>query len=314
MKLATFVVRGDASAEKWGVLNGERLIDVQKISAVSARGGVAEALGSVPSIKALLELDDGLGMLRDFYSTLLAGDQIADEYAYDVVDVRFLPPIPWPGKFLCVGKNNRKHLEELLNNDLLTEMPKEPTGFIKLQHTLVGDGADVARPRDVIAFDYEPELAFVIGKGGIRISQDEALGHVAGITLFNDLTDRDIQKREVASGTRFWTAKNMPGFGPIGPYLITMDEIEDPHDLWFTLTVNGEQRIRFNTGDYIFQIPQIIEHFSRHLAVEPGDVFASGAPGGVAVGKPNAAELYLKPGDTVVVGLEGVADLTTHIV
>ncbi len=104
----------------------------------------------------------------------------------------------------------------------------------------------------------------------------------------NDLTCRDTQKREVASGSRFWTSKNAPGFGPLGPYIITMDEVGDPYDLWVTCSVNGEQRMRVNTNDQIWKLPDIIEHFSRLLPLEPGDMFSTGAPGGVAVGMARA--------------------------
>ena len=134
------------------------------------------------------------------------------------------------------------------------------------------------------------------------------------IISINDLTDRDAQKREVASGSRFWTGKNIPGFGPLGPEIVTMDEIPDPYDLWMVCTVNGEQRMRVNTRDQIWKLPDILEHFSRHIPIEPGDMFSTGAPGGVAVGKANAAELFLKPGDVVECSIEGFATLRTHIV
>ena len=162
--------------------------------------------------------------------------------------------------------------------------------------------------------DYEPELVFVIGGRALGVKKEYAFSHVAGVTLLNDLTDRDSQEREVASGSRFWTGKNIPGFGPLGPELITMDEIADPYDLWLTCAVNGEQRMRVNTRDQIWKLPDILEHFSRYIPIEPGDMFSTGAPGGVAVGKPNAAALYLKPGDVVECGIEGIATLRTTIV
>jgi 2-keto-4-pentenoate hydratase/2-oxohepta-3-ene-1,7-dioic acid hydratase in catechol pathway len=228
--------------------------------------------------------------------------------------VRLLAPIPFPGKFLCVGKNNRSHLEELARNQLIKEVPKEPTGFIKLNSVIVGDDAEVARPDGITTLDYEPELVFVIGKRAFRTRKADAMSHIAGITLTNDLTAREIQKREVASGTRFWTAKNMPGFGPLGPFMITMDEVADPHDLWITCTVNGQQRMRVHTGDVIFRIDDVIEHFSRWMPLDPGDLIAMGAPAGVAVGQPNAAELYLRPGDVVEVAFEGLPPLRTRII
>ena len=155
---------------------------------------------------------------------------------------------------------------------------------------------------------------FVIGKRALAAKKKDALDYVAGVTILNDLTDRDAQKREVASGSRFWTGKNIPGFGPLGPEIVTMDEIPDPYDLWMVCTVNGEQRMRVNTRDQIWKLPDILEHFSRHIPIEPGDMFSTGAPGGVAVGKANASELFLKPGDVVECSIEGVATLRTYIV
>lgn len=316
MKLVTFAPANGESDVTWGVLRDGELLDIPAVERLLNRQPGGRSLAGVDSVRMLLGMSDGMERLKGLLDRIdkeqaqesLAGARIPFSGA------RILPPVPDPGKFLCVGKNYRAHLDELQRNDLLKEQPREPTGFIKLNQTMVGDRARVVHPEGISTLDYEPELAFVIGVPGTRISRDAAMGHVAGITLFNDLTAREVQKREVASGTRFWTAKNMPGFGPVGPCLITLDEIPDPHDLWLTLSVNGEQRMRVNTGDQIFRIPDIIEHFSRHLPLEAGDLFSTGAPGGVAVGQPDPTELYLKPGDTVEVGVEGIAALTTYIV
>ena len=232
----------------------------------------------------------------------------------DESQVIYLPPVPDADKFLCVGKNYRTHLEELRRNQLLAETPQEPTAFVKLNSCLVGHDAKVAKPQGITRLDYEPELVFVIGTRALGAKRANALAYVAGVTILNDLTDRDSQQREVASGSRFWTGKNIPGFGPLGPEIVTMDEIRDPYDLWMTCSVNGEQRMRVNTADQIWKLPDILEHFSRYIPIEPGDMFSTGAPGGVAVGKPNAADLYLKPGDVVECSIEGIATLRTHIV
>jgi acylpyruvate hydrolase len=234
--------------------------------------------------------------------------------AVEAKDITYLPPIPDAEKFLCVGKNYRSHLEELAKNDLITETPQEPTAFVKLNSCLSGHNARVARPDGIVQFDYEPELVFVIGRRALGAKKADAFGYVAGVTILNDLTDRAAQKREVASGSRFWTGKNIPGFGPLGPEIVTMDEIRDPYDLWMVCTVNGEERMRVNTRDQIWKLPDILEHFSRYIPIEPGDMFSTGAPGGVAVGKPNAAELFLKPGDVVECSIEGIATLRTYIV
>ena len=232
----------------------------------------------------------------------------------DEAEIRYLPPVPDADKFLCVGKNYRQHLEELKRTNLIREMPEEPTSFIKLNSCLVGHNAKVVRPEGIVRLDYEPELVFVIGKRALGVKKRDAFDYVAGVTILNDLTCRDLQQREVASGSRFWTGKNIPGFGPLGPEMVTMDEIPDPYDLWMTCAVNGEERMRVNTRDQIWKLPDIIEHFSRFIPIEPGDMFSTGAPGGVAVGKANAAALFLKPGDVVTCGMEGVMTLCTTIV
>jgi 5-carboxymethyl-2-hydroxymuconate isomerase len=225
-----------------------------------------------------------------------------------------LPPIPDPGKIFCVGKNSKVHRADLVAQGMLKEDPQEPTSFVKLTETLVGDGARVARPEGITTFDYEPELAFIITRRAFQVSREKARDHVGAVTVLNDLTAREIQKQEVQLGTKFWVSKNMPRFTPVGPYAVPLAEIADPYDLWLTCHVNGQQRLRVNTDEYIHRIEGIIAHFSRFMPFEVGDVIATGAPRGTAIGHPNAAELYLKPGDICVAGLEGVMQITTHIV
>jgi 2-keto-4-pentenoate hydratase/2-oxohepta-3-ene-1,7-dioic acid hydratase in catechol pathway len=288
MRLGTFVSKASPGQPRVGVLLGERVLDV--------------GLGSI-TMKQFLALGDaGLERARRLMDEARSGKHGAALHSLQAV--RLLPPVPDADKFLCVGKNYRSHLAELERTDLIRERPQEPTGFIKLNSCLVGQDAEVERPPSVAHLDYEPELVFVLGKPAFRAGRDNALDYVAGITLLNDLTCRDTQKREVASGSRFWTAKNAPGFGPLGPWIVTMDEVGDPYDIWVTCGVNGEQRMRVNTRDQIWKLPDIIEHFSRLLPLSPGDMFSTGAPGGVAVGKPNAAELFLKPGDIVECAFE----------
>jgi 2-keto-4-pentenoate hydratase/2-oxohepta-3-ene-1,7-dioic acid hydratase in catechol pathway len=243
-----------------------------------------------------------------------ARTQVGDGTRVPRDQVRLLPPITDPRVFFCVGKNNKSHLDEVVRNQLIKEIPKEPTGFVKLNSVMVGDDAAVIRPKGITTLDYEPELTFVIGRRAFRAMRHDAMSYIAGITLTNDLTAREVQKQEVASGTRFWTSKNMPGFGPVGPFIITLDEVPDPHDLWITCRVNGEQRMRVHTGDMIFRIGEVLEHFSRWMPFEPGDLIAMGAPAGVAVGQTNADELYLRPGDVVEIAIEGFAPLRTRIV
>jgi 2-keto-4-pentenoate hydratase/2-oxohepta-3-ene-1,7-dioic acid hydratase in catechol pathway len=308
MRLVTFSLDG-VNAPRIGARLGHRVLDL----------GAATALTGEPPLpkrmKRLLAAGDAaLDRVRKLVAQARQAPGPFDAALLAEREIRFLPPVPDADKFLCVGKNYRQHLEELRRNDLLTETPQEPTAFVKLNSCLCGHDTRVARPDGIVHLDYEPELVFVIGKRALGAKKSDALDYVAGITILNDLTDRDLQKREVASGSRFWTGKNIPGFGPLGPEIITMDEIRDPYDLWITCSVNGKERMRVNTRDQIWKLPEILEHFSRYIPIEPGDMFSTGAPGGVAVGKPNAAELFLKPGDVVECSIEGLATLRTHIV
>lgn len=310
MKLLTFATNGSDATPRVGAwLDG----DVVDLAAACAMAGAGDA-PFPDTLRALIAAGPpGLAIAQrgiDAAERAAVGDGV--RYRRDQVSL--LPPIPQPHWFLCVGKNNKTHLEELVRNQLIKEIPQEPTGFVKLDSVLVGDDATVVRPLGITTLDYEPELTFVVGKRAFHVERGDALSYIAGITLTNDLTAREIQKREVASGTRFWTSKNMPGFGPVGPYVITLDEIDDPHDLWVTCVVNGEQRMRVHTGDMIFRIGDILEHFSRWMPFEPGDLIATGAPAGVAVGQPNAEELYLRPGDVVEIAFEGFTPLRTRIV
>jgi 2-keto-4-pentenoate hydratase/2-oxohepta-3-ene-1,7-dioic acid hydratase in catechol pathway len=307
MRLVTYSV-GPGGPARAGVRVGHRILDIEAGSRVKG-----EPLPA--SIKALLAA--GRGALSRVQALAKAAATEARSFSQAMHEeraIRLLPPVPDADKFLCVGKNYRQHLDELVKNDLLKEIPQEPTAFVKLNSCLVGHNAKVARPQGVTKLDYEPELVFVIGRRALGVKKVDAMDYVAGVTILNDLTCRDLQKREVASGSRFWTAKNIPGFGPLGPEIVTMDEIPDPYDLWMTCSVNGEERMRVNTRDQIWKLPDILEHFSRHIPIEPGDMFSTGAPGGVAVGKPNAAELFLKPGDVVDCSIEGIATLRTTIV
>lgn len=299
MKLGTFIPKtgGDARV---AALAGDALLDL------------TAALG-VRSLKSLLEGGPSmLAQAKELVRQAAEGKSAAT--LIPEADVRLLPPIPDANMFFCVGKNYRAHLDELVKHDLIVQIPEEPTGFLKLNSVLIGQNAEVARPNGIVQFDYEPELAFVIGKPGYRISRENAMEHVVAITAFNDLTAREIQKKEAKSGTKFWTAKNMPGFGPVGPYIVTIDEVADINDMWLNCSVNGQQRSRFNTSGQIYKAPEIIEHFSRYMPLRVGDVFATGSAAGVAIAQPNAAELFLKPGDTVTMEIEGFLSLSTRVV
>jgi 2-keto-4-pentenoate hydratase/2-oxohepta-3-ene-1,7-dioic acid hydratase in catechol pathway len=302
MRLATFA--DQSATPRFGIVRGDDIVDV-----VAAADALRQP---VPATSVKIALTSGPQTIAALEELAVAAERA--RLLRPLAGLKFLPPIADPSKFFCVGKNNRRHREELAANKMLTEVPNEPTGFIKLLSTMSGDGDEVVKPADITMLDYEPELCYVVGKRAHGVKKAEAMDYIAGFTLTNDVSAREIQQREVASGSRFWTAKNMPGFAPVGPFVLTMDEVPDTDNLWVTCDVNGKQRLRSNTGDYLYKIADVLEHFSRYVVFEPGDLIAMGAPSGVAVGQPNAAELYLQPGDDMVISFEGLMSLRTRIV
>jgi 2-keto-4-pentenoate hydratase/2-oxohepta-3-ene-1,7-dioic acid hydratase in catechol pathway len=216
-------------------------------------------------------------------------------------DVKFLPVIPRPEKILCAGINYRSHAAETGR-----ELPKQPSMFVRFTDTLVGHGGDMIRPSVSDNFDFEGELAVVIGKAGRHIKPEHALDHIAGYTCFVDGSVRDFQKFSVTSG------KNFPGTGPLGPWLVTTDEIPDPSKLTLTTRLNGQEVQHSTTDLLIYAIPQIIAFCSDFTALSPGDVIATGTPEGV--GHHRKPPLWMKPGDTLEVEITGISTLRAHIV
>jgi len=213
-------------------------------------------------------------------------------------------PIERPGKFVCVGLNYVAHAREGGH-----EIPEYPALFARWPSSLVAAGEPVILPKVSDKFDYEAELTIVIGKGGRHISEDAALDHVFGYTLFNDVSVRDYQRK-----SNQWTAgKNFDGTGPLGPVVVTPDELPaGASGLRITSRVNGETRQDSNTADMIFGTARIVAILSEFMTLQPGDVIATGTPSGVAHAmKPPG---WMKAGDTVEVEIEGIGVLTNPIV
>ncbi|MFQ5914968.1 MAG: fumarylacetoacetate hydrolase family protein [Nitrospinota bacterium] len=209
--------------------------------------------------------------------------------------IRFHAPIPRPGKVIAMGFNFEDHVQENPNQ------PKSryPIAFFQAPSTLIGHEAPVGHPPDTEELDYEVEVAVVIGKEGKHIPEERALEHIAGYTIFNDLSVRNVQRAEMKFGLLLM-GKNLDGLAPMGPYLITADEVADPHDLTLECWVNDEPepRQRGNTRDMIFKIPELIAYWSK-MTLEPGDIITTGTPSGVATFREPRADYYLKPGDSV---------------
>lgn len=213
-----------------------------------------------------------------------------------------LAPVPDPDKIICVGLNYRAHAEETG-----AEIPKAPTIFGKYRNALVPDGSTVRLPAASRKVDYEAEVAFVIGRRAASVAIEDALDHVAGYTLLNDLSARDLQGL-----TLQWMAgKVFDGAAPCGPALVTPDEA-GPHDaIGIAMHVNGEQRQSSSTADLIFPVPELVATLSTWMTLEPGDIISTGTPSGVGLGMD--PRVWLEPGDELVVSSPQLGKLTTTI-
>jgi 2-keto-4-pentenoate hydratase/2-oxohepta-3-ene-1,7-dioic acid hydratase in catechol pathway len=276
MKLLSFVADGN---EWFGVLRGDGIVTLndrfghESLRAALAAGAMAAMRQAAKDAKPDREL----------------------------AAVKFLPAIPRPEKILCAGINYRSHAAETGR-----ELPKQPSMFIRFTDTLVGHDGAMIRPKVSDNFDFEGELAVVIGKGGRHIKSEQALDHVAGYTCFVDGSVRDYQKFSVTSG------KNFPGTGPLGPWIVTTDDIPDPGRLTLTTRLNGREVQRSGTDLLIYPIPHIIAFCSDFTALSPGDVIATGTPEGV--GHRRNPPLWMKPGDILEVEITGIGTLRSRIV
>jgi len=233
-----------------------------------------------------------------------AGDNVVERQR-----VRLMAPVPRPGALISAGKNFSDHVAEMSSK----KGPVAPVAFLKLPGSVIGPEDDIPHPPEVKNLDYEVELAVIIGKPCVDVDAAEAMQYVAGYASFNDISARDIIRGENKSGIHLM-GKSFPGFAPMGPYLVTADEIADPQNLKLWLRVNGETRQDSNLGYMIFKIRDMIAYWSQ-MGLNPGDVLTTGTPRGVAAGrKPDQAPWWLKPGDLVEAEVEGLGCLRNRIV
>ncbi|WP_226527351.1 fumarylacetoacetate hydrolase family protein [Metabacillus niabensis] len=221
---------------------------------------------------------------------------------FSVSDVKIEAPVPAPGKMICVGHNYREHILEMKR-----ELPPHPVVFAKFANTIVGPQDDIPFHPISEQLDYEAEFAFVIGQRARNVSQDEALKYVAGYTIVNDVTYRDLQRRTL----QWLQGKAVDGSAPMGPWLITTDELTDPSGLEIVLTVNGEERQRSNTANLVFSVPYLVEFLSNIMTLEPGDIILTGTPGGVGVARD--PQVFLKDGDVVRIEVDQVGVLENKV-
>lgn len=286
MKLVRFEYQG---AVNIGVLTDETTI--VSLAALGAEHGFGASMSAFLALGA-----DGLTAAQQSIAE-------APESAKVPLDqVKLLAPVGDPSKIMCIGQNYRDHCEE--QNQ---PIPQRAILFAKYSNSINHPGGVIKLPKASSVIDYEAELAVVIGgPGGVatEVSEEEAMNHVAGYLCANDVTARDIQK-----GDGQWVRGKSPDtFMPMGPYLLTADEVADPHTLDISLTLNGETRQKSNTSNLIFKIPFLISYLSQTMTLNPGDILSTGTPGGVGVY--SNPQVLLKPGDTVSVTIAGLGTLT----
>jgi 2-keto-4-pentenoate hydratase/2-oxohepta-3-ene-1,7-dioic acid hydratase in catechol pathway len=277
MRIVSFRRNGKIS---YGLLEGDELADLP---------------GLDPQLPPAL--NDALPTLRGY------APPAATRKTVSLSDVTLLPVIPSPQKIICIGVNYADHAAETGQAP-----PPYPTVFAKFANTLAASGDPIVLPSASAMPDYEGELAVVIGRPGRQITEQDALDYVAGYTAFNDVSARDFQGH-----TSQWTMGKSPDtFGPLGLALLTADEIPDPQKLELRTTVNGEVLQQASTADMVFTVRQLIAYLSQTMTLLPGDVIATGTPSGI--GAARTPPRFLRPGDTVVISIDGVTELANPVV
>ncbi len=284
MKLVSF---GPAGEEKPGVVVGDTVVDLGAVSSSFPR--------TVRDILAGEALDEVRAIVG-------RADTLPRAARHPRTDVRLGPPIVNPSKIVCLGLNYADHAEEQGK-----AAPDYPMMFAKGPNSICGDGDTVPYPIGVEQFDYEVELAFVIGRRARRVPLEGAYEYVAGYSVFMDLTARDLQAKE----KQWFRAKSADGSGPFGPWLVTRDEVPDPHALDIALALNGETMQSSRTDRMTFTVDFLVHHISQTATLEPGDVVATGTPAGVGVYR--KPPRFLARGDRLVATIGRIGSLSCRI-
>ena len=277
MKLASYIADGK---ESFGVVVGDGVVtlndkmggkytDLKKLVAANAIGEAAKAAGSATP-------------------------------DHELSSIEFLPVIPNPGKIICIGINYKAHAAEHGQTDMV-----KPNIFIKFTDCLSAHEGKMLRPKVSKAFDYEGELAVIIGKAGRYISAEDALSHVAGYTCFCETSVRDFIKESLITG------KNFPACAPLGPWMVTADEIPDPSKLHLTTRLNGNVMQDSGTDMLMHGVPELIAYISRFTPLSPGDIISTGTPEGI--GAKRDPQVWMKAGDVLEVEISGIGTLRGHV-
>jgi len=289
MRFVTF--RGTDGAAVAGVLLGDRVADLSHRACRALLGDTP------PTLQALL--DDGLAR----WVERLAATRFDADALRALADVQLLAPLPRPGKIVGAAFN---FTDALAERNMAA--PKEPVTFVRSGRTVIGPGEPILIPPDVGNVGYEGELAAVIGRRALRVSRDDAMRFVAGYTVHNDVSGSDLVKQD---GGNFVRGKNLPASAPLGPALISADELPDPYGVVIRLDIDGRLLQNGSTRTMLFNIADLIAFISHRMPLEPGDVIATGTPAGVAA--MHTPPAWLTPGATVTVELEGLGRLVNPI-
>jgi len=323
MKLLTFRKRGQRTVRLGAVGAGGNMVDLAAAyaSCLYEKGEPSPVQLSHAYLPwDMVELIGGGAASRTAAQTALAyaegksqkGDALgidSERLLLSREEIVFLPPILRPGKMISAGLNYAEHV-----NETARTAPEFPVAFAQFSSTFVGHEGEIRIPPTTRELDYEIELAVIIGRKGKYIQRDTAIDYVFGYTIHNDVSDRGLQRAEKKGGLLLG-GKNRDTFAPIGPWIVTADEIADPHNLNLILRVNGDIRQQSNTRHMIFDVLDIIAYWSSIMTLYPGDIFSTGTPSGVAARrKPSPDPFYLKPGDIVEAEIEGVGVLRNRVV
>lgn len=291
------------AGQKWhlGVKTKQGVVDV---TAALKDASVRQLNSGAPSSLAAICAGGSAvcELLEQFVQQLLASDSVS-RWLLDEARLTYGPCVANPGKIICIGLNYRRHVEE----SGMT-IPTLPVLFSKFSNTIAAPGEEIVLPVNAVEYDYEAELGVIIGKRAKSVSEQDALNYVLGYCNINDLSARDLQMRT----SQWLLGKTLDKFSPIGPYLVTADEVGDPQALDIHCWVNGDVRQNSCTADMIFSVAYLVSYISQYMTLEPGDVISTGTPEGVVLGLKE--KRWLKPGDEVTIEIAGLGRLTNTMI
>jgi 2-keto-4-pentenoate hydratase/2-oxohepta-3-ene-1,7-dioic acid hydratase in catechol pathway len=301
MKLVTYRSNNDVTI---GAVVGDNVLDLNAAFKSHLNDSFKEK--DVDHLDMLGLLDLGSKGLSEAKKAVNAAK--GSKYLTPLQKVKLMAPIPKPRKnIVCLGLNYAEHVKEGSKGSSAPNLPTVPIYFTKPPTAVNGPYDDIIYPKVTEKLDYEAELAFVIGMKGKNIPEDKVYDHIIGYMAFNDVSARDLQSKH----QQWYRGKSIDTFAPMGPWIVTKDEFEDPQNLDLCCKVNGVERQHANTSDMIFNIKNIVTTLSAGITIEVGDIFATGTPSGVGSANPLG---FLKPGDVVEVGIEKIGSIINKVI